>query len=228
MPGIVFYSRSLLQMAYASALRAQAAVRDDAERLTDDSLTAIVLAASAAEGFMNDLVGIVGAISRAGVAPSTGDSDRLVRIAEALHVMEEDRCAVRPKFLVAALLLGNPSIRKGADPYSAFDDLFVLRNAIVHTKPLTLEETDRPGRIAENLAQRGLARPKPKREPNFVSSDTWLNQIQCPATAWWAADSATAIMYELARAFAGVADFSGFLADRAEDLRQLGERARHA
>jgi hypothetical protein len=82
--GMSMHSTTLLAMAYKSAVRARQAAA--VEELTRDSLSAIILASSAAEGLLNDTVAIVLTIAAHGAlgTPPSAASARLVGIAEAL------------------------------------------------------------------------------------------------------------------------------------------------
>ncbi len=220
MPGTtIFYSGNLLSIAYEAARRADASARDAPDHLTNDALVAIVLAASAAEGFLNDLVGAIG---RAGDAFGP-----LAAVAEALDSMDEERCSVRARYLAAGVLLGCDALRKGKEPFQSFDDVSALRNAIVHVKPIDLDEANRPARIAAALGQRGIARQVPPRQPDAPTGEPWLAQIRTPETAWWAADSASALMIQLAESVIATADSEGartLFLRLADNVRELKER----
>jgi hypothetical protein len=225
--GFAMHSNALLAMAYKSAARARdaaaaAATAGAVDYLTEDSLPAIIMASSAAEGFLNDAVEIVLHVAAAAAGtPLTPDFARLVGIAEALDQLKEERCTVRAKYLAAGLFFASSGIRKGSEPFQSFDDLYALRNGIVHAKPLPFESADRQSRIANSLAQRGLANPLKRSTPEAILGDTWLNQIQTPQTALWAANSAAAIMIKLGESFADSGNVGGIYKQQVDAIRTM-------
>jgi hypothetical protein len=213
-----FYSRALLRMAYEAARRADASAAAAPDNSTDDALVTIVLAASAAECFLNDLVGTIQFLAGIEAKHWNGDMPRLAAIAEVLDMMEAERSQARSKYLTAAALLGCDAICKGKQPFQSFDDLFVLRNAIVHARPVSPADQDRPARIAASLAQRGIAN-RSSVASKLMDADTWWMQIRTAATARWAAESANAIMLPLAVSAAAIADVQNALGSLVTNLR---------
>jgi hypothetical protein len=209
-----FYSVGLLRMAYETAQRADIAAAADPYHLTHETLVAIVLATSAADALVNDLVGCIRLLSEHG-ALTSGEDSRLVAIGEAIEAMEEAHAQIRPKYLAAAVLLGCRSIRRGATPFQAFNDLVILRNGIIHARPVSLDETGIEARIVNALAQRGLVGAG----TNIPGYDTWWVRVRTAAVAWWAADSAYSLMLELVNGVVAIADYKGVIAGFGDQLR---------
>jgi hypothetical protein len=82
MAGYHFYSGGLLRMAYESADRAKRSGQD----VTDEALITILLAASAAEGFFNDIVGTIQYGAKLPGRKSDGGFERLIRISDVLAI----------------------------------------------------------------------------------------------------------------------------------------------
>lgn len=225
MSAIVFYSLHLLGMAYESAQRAHAKAAGDGSVITSDTLTTVILAQCAAEGIVNDLVGITDKMLTMPVKASHGDPDKLGVVVYALETLEEEQCGVRSKYLFASKTLGRNTIVRGAEPFQSFNDLVDLRNAIIHAKPLATDADDRPSRIAATLARKKVARLQQQRGENDFTVDVWLNQIQTPGVAWWAADTASECMEALCNDFAATADFSEIITGHARQIVAIRKQA---
>lgn len=224
MPATTFYSNSLTAMAYVAAQRADTSAGLAPDQLTDDALVAIVVAASAAECFLNDLVRYISVLGPLNPQPSEGDFSRLVTIANAIDAMEDDHCSIRVKYLAAGVLLNSTAICKGKEPFQSFDDLSVLRNAIVHARPISTDDEGRPARIAAVLAQKGIARPRAPAVQG-LDVDSWWMQIRTAEVAWWAANCASALMIQLGESVAAVADTRNLFRNFASNVRDISLRS---
>lgn len=182
MPEMHHHHTHLLLMAYRSAQRAvEDAQRPDA--LTDDSLTAIILAAVAAEAFINELAEDV-LLTREARADWMPVDPRLVACAEAVVAVERDRGSTVQKFTAAGEALEKP-FEIGRSPCQPFCDLFKLRDSIMHLRPSNVAGR----KMADALAQRRIA---------LSAEDScnlhWLDRLQTPETAIWAATTARMMM----------------------------------
>jgi len=132
MPTIHLHHVHLLLIAHQAARRAA----DDAARpnaLTDNALVAIIMAATAAEAFINELADYLHVLrdSRAWAPiPPT-----LVACADVVKEVADTHGSVTLKYLVASFALTGRTFDKGAPPFQDFAELIKLRNAIVHLKP---------------------------------------------------------------------------------------------
>ena len=218
MPALHFYSGTLLRMAHESAERAEKLAATTADRLVDETLVTIVLAASAAEGFINDMVGIIRFLSESPGLNADAALMRLAEIANALDSLEDDRAQIRTKYLIAALLLGCDQITAGSEPLQSVSKVVTLRNSIVHARPVSPDDDDKLVKVVTSLAQSGLCR-KIQNVPNSMNSDTWWVVMRTPSVAWWAVQSANALMFALARSMVAKGDSEGFISKFRDSLQ---------
>lgn len=178
-----FHARTLLFLSRDAALRARA----DADRpnaLTSDSIPAIVLAAAATEGFVNEFADLV-----LEQLPSHAEAmlPPIIEGARVIKELEQNRRPVRDKYFEAAKAFGTQPFDRGAPLFQEFDRLHDLRNAIMHARP-ALDDGHVGTRQMEILAKRGLA----------ISADifngSWFDRVMSPNVAKWAHDSARNIM----------------------------------
>lgn len=80
----------------------------------------------------------------------------------------------------------------------------ILRNAIVHTRPVTSEDKAGTAKVVKFLAQRGIAG-----NVDPAKSD-WWQRMRTAEVAQWAADSANALMLEFAKNIVAIGDVEGF------------------
>lgn len=156
MPILHVHSYELFLIARTLAKRA----RLDADRpnaLATDSLGAVVMAAAAAESFLNELAYHVEIMSR-----STADwapqavTQQLSACAREVRTLEDKKAKTAKKYMRVSELLGSP-FKSVQAPFQDFQDLVSLRNEIIHCKPV--RNGDHLGeRIAANLEQRGIAK----------------------------------------------------------------------
>jgi hypothetical protein len=99
--------------------------------LTSEAIAAIVLSAAATEAFVNELpVRIRNAIDRGDKIPTP-----MVTCAVALDELESANAKTTSKYQIAALTLSGAAFDTGARPYQGFEQLYRLRNAVMHPKP---------------------------------------------------------------------------------------------
>jgi hypothetical protein len=198
-------------MAYENAKRADESAKKAPSGLTDDALVAIVLAATAAEAFLNDMTGCIRFLANMSVRAPDEAFDRLSAVGDALISLEEDRAQTCSKYLMASLLLGCQKIRRGFEPFQSFEQVVILRNAIVHAKPVSPDAKDAPARVVKSLAQRGLCSPVIANASNIMDMETWWVVMRTAPVASWAAKSANRVMLMLAESVIAVTDFNGAL-----------------
>jgi hypothetical protein len=186
MPSVHLHHLHLLLMAHGAAKRSV----EDAKRpnaLTDDALIAIVVAATAAEAFINELAYYLRLLgeTRADWAPVESE---LLACADVVNEVEDRRGPVTEKYHAASRALPGGAFDKGALAFQDFACLVRLRNAIVHLKP---EATDGQ-KWTDVLAARGLALPL-----SSTCHLPWLDRLLTPQTGAWAARTARNIMLQL-------------------------------
>jgi hypothetical protein len=188
MPALNFHTIELFYIARAAVLRA----REDSKRpnaLTDDSLVAIVMAASASEAFINELSANL-LMYDAAAQDWNPLTESARACAESIRDAEASNARTKDKFKDAAKSID--STWKGANSldYQDFGRLIVLRNAIVHMKP---EAAERAGAVTEALGKRIKL--------SGSASLPWVNRIETPEVAEWAVSTARRVVLDLLAMF---------------------------
>jgi hypothetical protein len=186
MPGVIFTNwRLLLLLAREAADRAAAAVAADSAVATGDAIVAIVMAASAAECFINEFAEVA--------SVDHEDSEALRAVADAVLEVEANRGRLEDKFLVASAALTGTMFDKGAQPWQDFAALVRVRNALVHLRPSETVD-DQGGVVGPRFLKRfegeGLTYPI---EPGGVGA-AWTLKISTDRMARWAYDAALRII----------------------------------
>jgi len=157
--------------------------------LADDAITAIVMAAAAAEAFVNELADNIGLVRQ-----NSSDwmpLDATVHAAsDAILDVEFLKGTVIEKFLGAANALEKP-FERGKLLFQDFERLIALRNAIMHVKPVRPGEKHSGDEVTEELARRAIA------ISTQVSKLPWFDRLMMPDVARWACKSARAVILEL-------------------------------
>ena len=187
MPSFNLHHLYLLLVAHAAAKRSVEDAKRQPDALTDDALVAIVVAASAAEAFINELAYYLRLLgdTRADWAPVESE---LLACADVVNEIEVAHGSVTDKYLAASSVLSGSAFDKGAPAFQDFACLVRLRNAIMHLKP----EATAGQKWTDVLAARGLVLS--------VSSTChlpWLDRLLTPRTAAWAVETARNIMLQL-------------------------------
>ena len=181
MPTIHFHHVHLLLIAQQAAQRAASdAARPNA--LTDDALVAIIMSATAAEAFINELADYL-KVDR-NVQGDPVRTPKFLACADLVKEVEDAHGAVTLKYLVASLALSGRTFDTSASPFQDFAELIKLRNAIVHLKPGNTVGSKK----TDALAIRGLAHSAQTYQMS------WLDRLQTPECAAWAVTTARNIM----------------------------------
>jgi hypothetical protein len=222
MPTLHSHSLVMFRMAHVAAHRASRPPEPTSKiEGTDDALIAIILAACTVEGFVNDLVGHIRfcANDPRSLAHAKGNFSRLVAIADTIEFMERARWPTQAKYLAIAALTGTERIKSDREPFQSLDSLLVLRNAIVHTKPIDIDDPDKTAKLVASLVKRGIARRDGLATSGSPSAETWFHQLRVPGVAQWATESAHAIMLALADSLASVGDIDDVMKSHTDYLR---------
>jgi hypothetical protein len=178
-----YHSITLLLIAHKAAQRADAqaaAVSSGSVALTEDAVTAITMAVSAAEAFINELADHLHLDAVSGpIAP------QLQSTADLVAEIETEQGSVLLKYHVASLALTGGTFNRGAAPFQEFAELVRLRNAIVHLRP----GTKYGQKITDSLAQRGLAMSE-----QDGRGLPWFDRLLTPKTARWSVQVARDMM----------------------------------
>jgi len=183
--GVVhFHTIQLFYLARTAALRA----REDSKRpnaLTDDALVAVVMAAFAAEAFINEV-----STNLRMYGNSQDDwnplTESLAACAMAITGAEGSRSSTKEKFKAAAKALDPQWRGAQSEAFQDFGRLLKLRDAIVHLKPEAHAEVTR---VTEELGTRvrlGVG-------ANF----SWFDRLQSPEVAVWAVSTARRVALAL-------------------------------
>jgi hypothetical protein len=186
MPTMHLHSRQLLLIARETVIRC----RGDAEQpaaLTADSILALVMSAAATEAFINEFAEYAPLVFSS-LDPAEIPSV-VVACAQVLQDLEESRVPLTTKYLVGSQVLSGRSFDAGGAPYQDFKLLIDLRNAIMHIKVAVEGDRHAGQRVADVLAQKGLAIAS-----TGPGSLPWFDRLQTPAVARWAHDSALGII----------------------------------
>jgi hypothetical protein len=225
MPGAHFYSGGLLRMAYEAADRAKQTAKDN---LTDDTLLAIVLAASAAEGFINDVAGTIQFVSEIPGRRTDPSFARILRISGVLASLEDDKAQALSRYLCAGILLDLKDFTAGQEPIQSFRQVLQLRNAVAHPKPVSTEANDSLSKTVASLAQRGLCQPIDDSKRNTMDAETWWVVMRTPAVAFWAVHTVNRVMLSLMDGVVAIGDYKGVLTGWRNWLRKSLEAGKAA
>jgi hypothetical protein len=185
-----YHSVELMLAAYGQWQRAV----EDAKRpnaLTIDSLGAVVMAAAASEGFINEFAEYVDTYRRirSDLIPEGGQKEKLNRVADAVLELEDKHRSVDEKYAATWLILADKNPDKGRAPFQAHAVLHRLRNSVMHLKAAR-EDAEHEGRnITNALAQEGIALCGT--EPGDLP---WFDRLMTPEVAGWACGSARAMV----------------------------------
>jgi hypothetical protein len=185
-----FSSRQLLMLAAESAERATSAKATNPSVLTADTITAIVLSAAAAEGFINEFGTRLTLLGRSGTSGSTA-LDHLAETGKKLEACERARTDVATKYLTAGELLQPRALVKGQPPFQDFVQLIRVRNEHLHPKVQT-----EPHGCFDFFVRKGWTYNKPSDYPKLGG---WLMQLQTPEVARWACRAAQGVVDPLVK-----------------------------
>jgi hypothetical protein len=175
------------------------ALKEKAERekrgelgvLTDDSIVAILLAAAAAEAFINEFAELIGVQRQnAGDWTPNAVTPGMAKAADAIFELEYARDSTLEKYVAAAKALGKP-FDKGSTPFQAYDQLFSLRGAIMHIKPRRPDVRHSGENVTDILAKRKIAISRD------AWSGSWFDRLQTPEVAPWACQTAKSMMLDM-------------------------------
>ena len=123
-PAILYHSPQFWLLACEAWKRAKDVMANDPESYEEDAVGAIILSATAAEGFINELQVFISGIRRACDIP-----DRVKVFARKHEEIEAIRSSTGDPSLSASHLLSGKVVDKGRNPYQR------LRPAVRHTQP---------------------------------------------------------------------------------------------
>jgi hypothetical protein len=207
----LFHCGMLFHLASAARDRCEGGESSEKGALTEDAIAAIVLSASAAEAFINELAEetaihvneTAAAKARVDKTPidvariDTARSDaeaRIELVAWTLQKLEDARAKTGDKFECASRVLGGRKPDLGGPPFQDAAMLFSLRNEIMHVKRKSVVDYVGNARSSpipkgvQTLLERGLAR-----ETLFDRQTHWMFRLMTPGVARWAFSTSTAL-----------------------------------
>jgi len=170
-------------LAREARIRAAGAVAANPDSPAVDAIAAVVLAAAAAEGFINEL-GTLCTDTR----PDSHLPPSHAALAQKLLELEQAHSSPLDKYLAAALILTGKKLPKGMKLYQDFALLFAVRNSIMHIKAVD-QAGPRQGEmltftmpeIVKKLQGKKLAKASKKE-----IGASWFEALQTDKVASWA------------------------------------------
>ena len=144
----------------------------DATKVTLNANTAQIMAAVAAEAFVDEFACMLVHLESSGKAPS------LVQVGSILQLLEASHVQITEKFQIASQLLPGDAYDPGQPPFESFRQLIKLRNCLVHPKFTSKP----PGWFPYYVSNRLVVQTP---DVDAVTFD-WRAQLQCRACAKWA------------------------------------------
>jgi uncharacterized protein YutE (UPF0331/DUF86 family) len=184
-----FHSMMVLLTAFKARNRArkesaERSARGDTSMMTMEAIVALIVAAAAAEAFINEFAENVGTYRKHSANWSRNSiTPEMEAAAAAVFDCDFARDSVSEKFVAASRALSTRFDEDG-NQFQDLDRLIRLRNAIMHATSPRTAETHAGVRFTEELAQRGIALSAEK----FPGS--WFDRLQVPAVGEWACTSA--------------------------------------
>jgi hypothetical protein len=124
---------------------------------------------------------------------SRRDTKSVVTFIALLEAAEEAQTNIQNKFLLTKIAFTGKPYEKGEAPYQTFALLISLRNALVHTKPLTGEINFTPGGDMQ-VAFKYIVQRLPKNiladGGDLEHKPNWVRAISTRAVARWACNAA--------------------------------------
>jgi hypothetical protein len=188
--GFFIHSGRLHAMARAASVRARIEASTGVDHRTEDAITAVVMAAVAAEAFINELGELVVGAQQ-GPMFAIAENRTLFELGDVLEDIEMARGSLMLKYQMTSKLLSGATLKKGENPMQDFITLVNLRNDFVHLKPrdnIGLAADGRlkvnPPRYISDLQRRGLAH-----RPANMDVMSWFDLLMTVELAEWACDT---------------------------------------
>lgn len=184
MAGMYLHAAEFMKIALDARDRAADVRRLNPDHMAEDALVSIVMAAAAAEAFINEL----GAYYERTFGPL---EPRETASGVALAEVERSRGSTELKYLVASLALSGQIFDRGTSPFQEFSTLITIRNDLMHPKPRDNFVDGGgivPPKYVRDFMQRGMAYT---READGTS---WLNLLETEHVASWACQAAVDII----------------------------------
>ena len=143
----------------------------------DNSLTAVLMACAALEGYINESFALISEGPGMKKCP-----ERAKTFADIIQEAESSRGSTRLKYQMGLAVLTGKPFPKGEYPYQDFDLLFSIRDELMHHKLEKL--TEEPHRLVQRLRSKHLC------ADDGGVKQSWHGLVFTPATAKWACNTA--------------------------------------
>ncbi len=166
----------------------------DPVKPANDATAALLLAAAAIEGFINEVMDVRGVRTMPMEIAEQGGYERYVEAGRVVEVIERSKGQTELKYMMASQVLSGRMFDRGSAPLQDVTTLFDLRNMIMHLKPVAQDvklvdgnriSSAMPPKI-RTLQTRGLAR--------CTEGESWFGVLQTYEMAAWACETARGIM----------------------------------
>jgi hypothetical protein len=190
--GYISSSGGLLATAKRAYHRAAREGNHPTETL-DNSLTAVLMACAALEGYINESFALI----REGPGMKKCP-ERAKAFADILQEAEDSRGSTRLKYQMGLAVLTGKPFAKGTPPYQDFDLLFSIRDELMHHKLEKL--TEEPHKLVKRLRSKHLC------ADDAGVKQSWHGLVFTPATAKWACNTAVHMINTIQAALFQCAD----------------------
>ena len=195
---VVYAAWHIWDIAADAAKRATDVKAANPGACTSDSVSAILVAATATEAFINELSHMLSTLDALGKqAPPTTSVDWKA-IGELLEQLENSHVQVTVKYLLASILLPKDALRKDDLPYQDFDMLIDIRNDFAHPKAQV-----RPPKYFDTFVNRKWTYNAKTDEVQLAG---WMFQLETPEVARWACRAAHNIIWDIVERFDGTSE----------------------
>ena len=195
---VVYSAWDIWNIAADAAKRASEVKVANTDAITSDTVSAIIISATATEAFINELSHMLITMDMLGRITIPTIPVDWKGIGEFLEQLEEAHAPVVAKYLLSSILLPKNSLRKGEQPYQDFNMLIDMRNDFVHPRSQTGEP-----KYFKKFVDKGWVYNKKTDKIKLVG---WMNQLRTPQIARWACRAAHDIIYNLVERFNGVSE----------------------
>jgi hypothetical protein len=182
----------------------QRVMAENPAALPTSPIIAIIMSALAVEAFVNELAekADMAQLGREGI-PSAA-LDLLQDLANALSEVENDRGSPALKYQIARKVLTGHTFPRGSSPFQEFQELFNLRNLLIHLRPgdaiSASGHVEPKDKLIKTFQQKGMTRTRGRKPGDPRGGTSWLQEIQTAKMADWAYHAACGIIQALGEA----------------------------
>ena len=195
---VVYAASHIWNIAADAAKRATDVKAAHPRACTSDSVSAVIVAATATEAFINELSHMLSTLDTLGRRALPTTLIDWKGIGELLEQLEDAHAQVTAKYLLASILLPKDALRKGEQPYQDFAMLIDIRNDFAHPRAQV-----RPPKYFDTFVNKRWTYNTKTDEVKLVG---WMLQLETPEIARWACRAAHNIIWDIVERFEGTAE----------------------